>query len=290
MIFAIPSQWFRKHRGVATGIVIAGSSLGGAVPSLVVQAMLTRIGFHRTLLIYSFVQGAVMLAGFLLIKTRFPASQIAARHEKIKWVDKKYFEDPVFWSFWTALLFAVFGYMTPFVFISVYTSEKIPHISSQLANLPISVMTFASAIGRTTVGLTADRIGFVNAFILVVLFSAFTQAVLWNVAAESYAGIMVFSGDYRVLFGLIGPCFISLVTPVAVTLYGTHNLATLTGLMNLSNMPGSLSGPPIGGVILDSSGRNWHSLAAYSGLVQFLGVICMLYARFKREPRIFAKI
>ncbi|KAG8730677.1 hypothetical protein FRC10_002421 [Ceratobasidium sp. 414] len=134
-------------------------------------------------------------------------------------------------------------------------------------------MTFASAIGRTTVGLTADRIGFVNAFILVVLFSAFTQAVLWNITAESYAGIMVFS----VLFGLIGPCFISLVTPVAVTLYGTHNLATLTGLMNLSNMPGSLSGPPIGGVILDSSGRNWHALAAYSGLVQFIGVICMLY-------------
>jgi hypothetical protein len=69
--------------------------------------MLTRIGFHKTLLIYSFVQGSVMLAGFLLIKTRFPASQIATRNEKIKWVDMQYFKDPVFWSFWTALLFAV---------------------------------------------------------------------------------------------------------------------------------------------------------------------------------------
>ncbi|QRV93263.1 major facilitator superfamily transporter [Ceratobasidium sp. AG-Ba] len=285
MIFAIPSQWFRRHRGVATGIVIAGSSLGGAVPSLVLQAMLTPLGFHKTLLIYSFIQGATMLAGFFLITTRFPASQIAARHEKIKWVDTHYFKDPVFWSFWTALLFTTFGYMVPFFFISVYTSEKIPNISSQLANLPIPIMAFASAIGRATVGLTADRIGFVNAFILVVLFSAFTQAVLWNVAAETYGGIMAFS----VLFGLIGPCFISLVTPVAVTLYGTHNLATLTGLMNMSNMPGSLSGPPIGGVILDGSGRNWHALAAYSGLVQFIGVLCMLYARFKREPRIFAR-
>lgn len=37
MVFAIPSQWFRKHRGVATGIVVAGASFGGAVPSLVVQ-------------------------------------------------------------------------------------------------------------------------------------------------------------------------------------------------------------------------------------------------------------
>ncbi|GAB1521247.1 hypothetical protein RhiTH_004338 [Rhizoctonia solani] len=107
MIFAIPSQWFRRHRGVATGIVIAGSSLGGAVPSLIVQAMLGRLGFHKTLLIYSFVQGVTMLAGFSLIKTRFPASQLQNKNRKIAWIDKQYFKDPSFWSFWTALLFAV---------------------------------------------------------------------------------------------------------------------------------------------------------------------------------------
>ncbi|QRV78190.1 major facilitator superfamily transporter [Ceratobasidium sp. AG-Ba] len=286
LIFAIPSQWFRKHRGVATGIVIAGSSLGSAVPSLVVQAMLTRIGFHKTLLIYSFVQGVVMLVGFSLVKTRFPESQFRTKTQKIQWVDKQYLQDKMFWSFWLALLFAVFGYLTPFVYISVYTGEKLPHISPQLANLPISIMSFASAIGRTTVGISADRIGFINAFILVLLFSSFCQAVLWNVAAESYAGVIAFS----VLFGLSGPCFVSLITPVAVTLYGTHNLATLTGLLNLSNLPGNLSGPPIGGVILDSSNRNWHALAAYSGLLQFVGVLCMLYARFKRDPRVFARI
>ncbi|CAE6362246.1 unnamed protein product [Rhizoctonia solani] len=231
-------------------------------------------------------RGVTMLVGFSLIKTRFPTSQLQNKNRKIVWVDKQYFKDPKFWSFWAALLFAVFGYMTPFVYISVYTREKIPQISDQLANLPISIMAFASAIGRTTVGLTGDRIGFLNAFILAILISSFCQAVLWNVAAESYAGIMAFS----VLFGMTGPCFVSLVTPVAVTLYGTHNLATLTGLLNISNMPGSLAGPPLGGVILEKSGRNWHALTAYSGVIQFVGVLCMLYARFKREPRIFARV
>jgi hypothetical protein len=83
--------------------------------------------------------------------------------------------------------------MTPFVFISVYTGEKIPYLSSRLANLPIPIMSFASAIGRMVVGLVADRVGFMNAFIVVISISAFSQLVLWNVAAESYAGIMVFS-------------------------------------------------------------------------------------------------
>ncbi|CAE6458277.1 unnamed protein product [Rhizoctonia solani] len=274
MIFAIPSQWFKKRRGLATGFVIAGSSFGGAVPALIVQEMLDRMSFRNTLLIYSFVQGVTMLAGFLLVKVRPSAPKPQTPAREIKWFDKKYLTDPMFWSFWVALFFALFGYMSPFVFISVYTSEKIPNISTQLANLPIPIMSFASAIGRTGAGYVADRIGFMNAFILAISISGLSQLILWNVAAETYAGIMVFS----------------LVTPIAASMYGIDNLATLTGLFNIANVPGLLSGPPIGGVILEGAGRNWHALAAYSGGIQILGVICMLYARFKKDSRLFGRV
>ncbi|CAE6479612.1 unnamed protein product [Rhizoctonia solani] len=286
MIFAIPSQWFKKRRGLATGFVIAGSSFGGAVPALIVQEMLDRMSFRNTLLIYSFVQGVTMLAGFLLVKVRPSAPKPQTPAREIKWFDKKYLTDPMFWSFWIALFFALFGYMSPFVFISVYTSEKIPNISTQLANLPIPIMSFASAIGRTGAGYVADRIGFMNAFILAISISGLSQLILWNVAAETYAGIMVFS----VVFGLTGPCFLSLVTPIAASMYGIDNLATLTGIFNIANVPGLLSGPPIGGVILEGAGRNWHALAAYSGGIQILGVICMLYARFKKDSRLFGRV
>ncbi|KAG8736224.1 hypothetical protein FRC11_002770 [Ceratobasidium sp. 423] len=147
-------------------------------------------------------------------------------------------------------------------------------------------MSFASAIGRTGAGHVADRIGFMNAFILAITISGLSQLILWNVAAESYAGIMVFS----VVFGLTGPCFLSLVTPIAASLYGTNNLATLTGLFNIANVPGLMAGPPIGGVILDSANRNWHALAAYSGSIQILGVMFMLYARFKKDPKLFGRV
>lgn len=83
--------------------------------------------------------------------------------------------------------------MNAFIYVAVYTHEKLPELPPRLYNLPITVMSFASAIGRTSVGMVADRIGFVNSFILVVFLSAFCQAVLWNVAAETYAGVMVFS-------------------------------------------------------------------------------------------------
>jgi hypothetical protein len=101
-----------------------------------------------------------------------------------------------------------------------------------------------------------------------------------------------------VIFGLTGPCYVSLTTPIAATLYGTQSLATLTGLLNMASLPGmeaimvnyllsrakrscigALSGPPIGGYILKASGRNWRILAGYSGAVQFAGVLCILYGK-----------
>ncbi|CAE6496587.1 unnamed protein product, partial [Rhizoctonia solani] len=274
MVFALPSQWFKRHRGLATGIVIAGAAMGGAVSSLVVQVMLLRMRLHMMLFIYSFAQGGILFVGCLLIRTRVsPSYAQETNPKKIQWVDTIYFKDLVFWSCWLALALFVLGYQIPFIFISVYVSEIIPSTSPQLASLPISIMNFSSAVGRTTVGLLADQIGFVNAFVLTGIISAFSQGVLWNLTTHTYAGVIVFS----IIFGLTGPCYVSLTTPIAATLYGTQSLATLTGLLNIASLPGALGGPPIGGYILKASGRNWHLLAGYSGMAQFIAVICVLY-------------
>ncbi|KAF8714637.1 Major Facilitator Superfamily, partial [Rhizoctonia solani] len=275
MVFALPSQWFKKYRGLATGIVIAGAALGGAISSLVVQAMLLRMSLKMTLLIYAFAQGGIMFVGCFLVKTRPLASPIIGPiHKRIRWIDTVYFKDPVFWSCWFALALFVLGYQIPLIFISVYIRDTIPSISPQLATLPISVMNFSSAIGRTTVGLLADQIGFVNALILTATISAFSQAVLWNVTTYTYVGVITFS----------------LTPPIATTLYGMQSLASLTGLLNIASLPGAFSGPPIGGYILKASGRNWHALAGYSGAVQFADIYIVYAARFKREPKILARL
>ncbi|KIO32686.1 hypothetical protein M407DRAFT_66305 [Tulasnella calospora MUT 4182] len=229
MIVSYPSMWFKKKRGLASGIVVAGSSFGGGVSSLVVRALLTRLGLRNTLLVYAGINAVFLTVAFFLLESRGPPRHVA----KVEWVDRTAFKDLVFWSLAFCMLLTDFGYLSPVVFITTYTDEKISHISAQMSVAPTAVMNFSSAIGRTAVGLTADRIGVTNAFIGSIFLSAVAQLVLWNLA-ESYAVIMAFS----VVEGAFGGCFISLLAPVTAQLFGTSKLATLTGLLVMFNLPG----------------------------------------------------
>jgi len=115
----------------------------------------------------------------------------------------------------------------------------------------------------------------------VVLMSGLAQLLVWNFVSD-YAGIMAMSA----LYGFFGVCFWSLATPVAAWFYGTENLAGLSGLLFLFAAPGELLGPPITGAIYDTT-KSWHCVIAFSGTVQVVGAITLLYARFKREPSVF---
>ena len=127
------------------------------------------------------------------------------------------------------------GYQTPYFFISVFTKDKNPGISPFLSTVPILVMNYSAACGRILVGLCADKFGPVNTFMLSILISGLTQVLIWNFAS-SLASILVFA----VTYGFWGGVVISLLPPAAARLFGHDQLANLSGLLILSNLPGTL--------------------------------------------------
>ncbi|KAI0830271.1 MFS general substrate transporter [Trametes gibbosa] len=279
LIVALPAQWFLRYRALTTGIVVAGSSLGGGVSSLVFRQLLTAYGMKKSFAIYTAMDGALLFAAWFMISERRRPTE----RKKIVWIDRSFFADPVFWSLGACFFFTVFGYLSPIFFLPTFAKAKLPDLSDTLSALPVTMLNFSAAMGRTLIGFLADRIGPVNALWAVVMLSGLTQLLVWTFISN-YAGIMAFA----IMYGFVCGCFLSLSPAVAAQLWGSGRLAGLSGLMLLFNLPGNSAGAPLGGAILSGTGENWTAVSCYSGGLQIIGASVLLYARFKREPKILA--
>ncbi|EJD48102.1 MFS general substrate transporter [Auricularia subglabra TFB-10046 SS5] len=275
MVTAIPAQYFKRKRGLAIGLVMAGSTLGGGVASIIVRTLLTKVGLRKTLLIYSGVHSLVCACSLLIIREREMPGRAHLKTQKMSWYDKELFHDKVFWGVVGGLFFSVFGYLPPVFYLVTYTKAILPQLEASLTVLPVTLLGVSATIGRIAVGFTADKIGPTNAFILSVTLSGLAQLILWNLA-KTYATVLAFS----VLTGAFGGCFVSLTGPVAAHVFGAERLAGLSGLLTISNTPGNIAAAPLAGVIFSASGGNWHALIAYSGTVQILAGFCMLYGEW----------
>lgn len=107
------------------GVVVAGCSLGGAVASLIMYKLLATLGYRKTFAIYSAIDAVVFAVALMLVKERRPA----CKRPEIVWVDRSFFQDPVFWSLGMCFLFTVFGYLSPIFFLPTYVLDKLPGTS-----------------------------------------------------------------------------------------------------------------------------------------------------------------
>jgi len=68
---AVP-QWFRRRAGLAMGIAMAGSGLGGTVFPFILRAGFARWGFKWGIRLLAFLVMVLCLLGSLLVKARLP--------------------------------------------------------------------------------------------------------------------------------------------------------------------------------------------------------------------------
>lgn len=150
--------------------------------------------------------------------------------------------------------------------------------------MPLILSNIGSGIGRVAAGFVADRVGPLNMLIFSFVIGGVLQVGFWP-NAHSYGAICAFG----LMYGLIASWAVSLLPVCVAQLFGMRGLATANGFMILSNSPGTFVGPPIAGYILAAAGRNWTAVAAYGGAVMIFGGVALCWARFSREPRLFAK-
>jgi MFS family permease len=213
------------HRGLALGIVVGGSSLGGVVWPIVLERLLnhTSLGFGWVMRIVGFAMLPLLAIACATVteerravtaKTT-PGSDVSAamtgvgaeeelsdtppmREKKGQSEIWMLMKNKIFIFLSLGLAVAYFGLFVPFFYVSSYATEM--GVSPQTSFYLISALNGASLVGRVLPGYLADRWGHYNLIIMAMLAST-VVAFAWT-AASSLAGIIVVAVTYGFASGV----------------------------------------------------------------------------------------
>lgn len=113
-------EWFVSRRGLATGIMFAGTGVGGTIWPLILQALLTRFGYKAAMISLAIGWGVLNAVCLVFIKRRVPIPKRSAQakghhaHGKIDWSVVK---TPAFWIGFFVLLLTSMGNFNPTLWI-----------------------------------------------------------------------------------------------------------------------------------------------------------------------------
>ncbi|KAG0326716.1 hypothetical protein BGZ99_009114 [Dissophora globulifera] len=275
---AIPVQWFDKKRGLASGITVAGSGIGGAVLAPLNRYMISNVGYQWALRIMGIIAVTVVCSILFCIRTRIPAKQRGGSLMNIGM-----FKDRGFTIMYFNGMLVTFGYLTPIFLLPKFVVDLglKPEVGASL----VSIFSGINAVSRIGLGFAADWIGALNILILSTTFCGISCLVFWmNTKGFTLAVVFV------VFYGMNAGGFNSLFPVVAADIIGLEALAASVGLLYSGNFFGNLLGTPVASAIIASSGGSYTGAIVFAGVMPIVAAALLLPIRFKTEKRIFVKV
>ncbi|KAL1740091.1 major facilitator superfamily domain-containing protein [Schizophyllum fasciatum] len=269
------SQWFLARRGLANGVMFAGTSLGGVALPLALPPLIARCGIPTTLRILAGATFGLLLPFLPFVRGRRAPDRAA------------WWRRPEFLLLLATNTLQAFGYFVPLLWLPTFAGEL--DLSAGKASLTLTLLNATSAIGRLGTGVLSDRCDPWGLALGMLVLSALSALVLWGVLSVSFAGVLAFSAVYGVVSAGWATLWTGFIRPIAkddpnlsTTLFGW--LLLTRGLGNILSTPIStaLKGEGAGGVAgLDLGfrvgGGKYESMIVYTGAC-FVGAAVVVIA------------
>jgi len=275
-LIAACGTWFLRHRALAFGIMVSGSSMGGVVLPIMVQQLIPRIGFGWTMRAVAFMFLGLLIFANLTVKSRLPP---ARRPFNFMELVQPFTERP-FLLLALAGFFTYLGGFLPFNFLIVQGEAS--GMSANLASYLVPIMNAASTFGRILPAHVGDSFGVFNVMIVLSTFGGIMTLALWLPSAAN-APIIV----YAIMYGFASGCTLSIIPAMVAKLGHISQLGARSGALYAFTSVGVLVGSPIGGAIQNDQ----HG--GYSGLIIFAGVTLLVgsfFAVLSRTSQVGLKI
>lgn len=260
---SIPPTWFDRRRGLAMGIVLAGTGIGGVFWAPVLRALISKAGFRNTLRISGAICSTFMaMAGLVLEWPPSRKAALAVENASLSRTASIFTISLVDWKVATSRKFVAHAlgtmlqsaaYYTPVFFFASY-ARTLGYSQATSASF-IALSNAINAIGKVLIGYAADRIGRLNALFLTTMVSSVTAPALWlpSCLSSTQSEGRCFFIAFIVFYGIFASAYVALFPTSLVEVFGVQHFASVNGVLYMARGVATLVGTPLAGALIHRS-------------------------------------
>jgi MFS transporter, MCT family, solute carrier family 16 (monocarboxylic acid transporters), member 3 len=279
----LPTQYFSGKLGLANGIIKLGGGLGATVLSIMLEALIQRVGIPWMFRVLGLVTLATGLPAAWLIKERSPP-------RNAPFIDLSMFRSLPFAAVFLASAIGTFALFIPPYFLPLFARSA--GYSSRTGAGLVAGFNACTSVGRFGAGPVCDRMGPLNTFLLAMSMNALSVLAIWTIS-NSIGPLVLFA----IINGIANGAFFTALPTVVASMVGP-GLAVVAMSMNVTGWTGGyLLGTPIAGYLLEASGADkartvepYRPAILYAGSIAFVSSVFVLLARLKLDRKIVSKL
>ncbi|GIJ91304.1 hypothetical protein Asppvi_010269 [Aspergillus pseudoviridinutans] len=187
-------DWFEKRKGLAFGVMWAGTGLGGVVLPIVMEQLLDRYGFRIALRAFAVALFLLTAPLVYFVKPRVPVSQ----RPKAPTPDLRFLITSTFALFEICNIVEALGFFLPSVYLPTYAG--VIGASTSLQALTVILFNIASVVGCVVMGAIIDKWDVTTCILVSTVGSTIGVFLIWGFSM-SLAPLFVFSIVYGLFAG-----------------------------------------------------------------------------------------
>jgi MFS family permease len=258
-VLSMLNEWFVQRRGLAYGVLYAGSGFSGVGLPFLLQILLAKFGYQTTLRAVAVAQFALVAPILPLIKGRLPDPGNSAMRR----IDFSFLYQPLFYCFALSNLFQGFAYYIPSLYLPSVASAL--GLSGTVGALTLSANNLAIVVGQVGFGYLSDRVH--NVLILVFLssfMSALAAFFIWGFA-HSMEALLMFS----LVYGWCAGGFVVLWQKFGTSV--SEDPQPVFSLMAFGKGIGNIATGPVTAGLLSGPVTSGYGMGKFEPLILFLG-------------------
>jgi sugar phosphate permease len=273
------SNWFKRKRGLAMGIIYTGTSFGGALIPLVATPLIAKYGWRLALLGVSGLVFALLPLVWLIVRVKPSEKGLLPDGDLVSEIEidgkmneatsgltlKEALKSPVFWIFAIAdmcVFWAIFVVVQQSI---LYLQSPAIGMTKESAAASLATMGFSSIGGKFLFGWLSDRLPRRLVFLGCCGLLFLASLVLFSL---SMGNVMWFLIPFGIAYGGIFVC----AKLVTIELFGLCEAGKIMGVITFVETIGSATGLALTGIIASKYGGDY--------VVAFYPVIAVTFIAF----------